>query len=72
VLWLERRAVCAGLLLPLERMQAMVLTIAAVACSASDGRVHQRDSPVSPEAMQKMIGKGFDVRWAEFDGDMQE
>jgi len=50
----------------------MVLTIAAVAYSASDGRAHQRDSPVSPEAMQKMIGKGFDVRWAEFDGDMQE
>jgi hypothetical protein len=53
-------------------MQAMLLAVAAVACSTSDGGAHQRDSPVSPEAMQKMIGKGFDVRWAEFDGDMQE
>lgn len=56
----------------LEEMQAVLLAAASLVCSIGGGGAHTHDAPVSPESMQKMIGKGFDVRWAEFEGDMLE
>lgn len=53
-------------------MQAVLVAVASLACSMGDGGAQTHDTPVPPETMQKMIGKGFDVRWAEFDNDMLE
>ena len=50
---------------------ALVLAAAAITAAAAAAPVSTPpDAPIAARDMQRLLGKGFDVRWAEFDPDM--
>lgn len=36
----------------------------------NSGAIHTPDAPIEPWSMKAMLGRGFDVRWAEFNSDI--